>query len=140
MDPFGVVILLVLLSVPIFFIGRMIWRNKHVQEAESWPSTEATVHSGDMEVVASGKGGDITLPCFAFSYVVAGEYYSGRFSLLPNLGPDHSLIQRMNGRTFAVHYDPKKPSTFFIPGETMEGCDIQQRLSDRLVTLDPKDC
>lgn len=129
----------ILLAISAYFIGRMVWRNKRVETAQTWPTTDATVQSGEMETVAEGRYRDVVLPCFAFSYVVAGEYYSGRFALLSNRGLDGSLIHRMKGRVFTIHYNPEHPATYYIPGEQMEGCDIEQRLSDRLVNLYPKD-
>lgn len=133
------VALLLLLGVPAYFIGRMIWRNKRVETAQTWPATEATVQSGAMETVASSRAGDVRIPCFAFSYVVNGEYYSGRFGLLPNFGSGDAVLDRMKNRKFQVHYDPANPEIFYIAGEQMEGCDIEQRLSDRLVDMYPKD-
>ena len=130
--------LIVLLAIPTYFIGRIIWRNSRVEAAQAWPMTEATVQSGEMEVVASTRGGDVSIPCFAFSYVVKGEYYSGRFGLLPNFGNPDQVISRMKDRKFQIHYDPAKPEAYYIPGEQMEGCDIEQRLSDRLVDMYPK--
>lgn len=131
--------LLVLLALPVYFIGRIVWRNKRVETAETWPTTEATVQSGEMETVASTRAGDVNIPCFAFSYAVKGEYYSGRFGLLPNFGSADGVLERMKDRKFKVHYNPADPRIFYVPGEQMEGCDIEQRLSDRLVDMYPKD-
>jgi hypothetical protein len=138
-NPIGTVIGVLLVSAfPALFIARMVWRNGRVEKAQTWPTTEATVQSGEMEVVASGRGGDVSIPCFAFSYVVNGEYYSGRFGLLPNFGNPDQVLERMKDRKFRVHYDPSKPDTYYVPGEQMEGCDIEQRLSDQLVNIYPK--
>jgi hypothetical protein len=123
MNPLSVVLLLILIAVLVFLIGRVVWRNKRAETAEAWPTTEATVQSGE-EVVASTRGGEVTVFCFAFSYVVNAEYYSGRFELLPTFGSADAVLSRMKDRKFQVHYDPAKPETYRIPDEQMEGCDI----------------
>jgi len=137
MSPVGTVLLLILLAVVALVVGRLAWLKKRAKTAESWPTTEATVQSGE-EVAMRARGGDIIICCFAFSYVVNGEYYSGRFELLPNSDSD-AVLSRMKDRKFQVHYAPAKPDTYYIPGEQMEGCDIEQRLSDPLVNTYPKD-
>src|SRR5580692_6116546 len=59
-----------------------IFQNRYrAIEAKSWPTAQATIQPGGMEPVNSGERRAVILPCFAFSYVVNGEYYSGRFSL-----------------------------------------------------------
>ncbi len=123
MNPLSVVLLLVLLAVLAFLIGRVVWRKKRAETAKAWPTTEATVQSGE-EVIASTRGGDLTIFCFTFSYVVNGEYYSGRFELLPDSGSSEAVISRMKDRKFQVHYDPAKPETYHFSDEQMEGCDI----------------
>ena len=52
-------------------------KEKRVNIAKKWPSTDGRVQSAELEPVAHARYGDIVLPCFAFSYGVAGEYYSG---------------------------------------------------------------
>lgn len=68
-------------------------------KARHWPPTDATIESGDFELVARSRYGEVRLPVFAFSYEVAGAYFGGRFALLPYMtDPDESLFSRMAGR------------------------------------------
>jgi hypothetical protein len=101
-----------------------IWaalKSKHAEEAESWPSTVATIQSAAIE----NHGGRyaLDLPCFAFSYVVNGEYYSGRFSLSANGDRADELLREMIGRKIAVQFNPKKPARHSMPDERIEGCE-----------------
>ena len=73
--------LIEVLAVFACFAAWFIWRKRRVDEAKSWPSTEATIQSGGIEEINSGRS-TFERPVFAFSYVVDGEYYSGRFALL----------------------------------------------------------
>ena len=76
-----------------------------------------------METVGSGRSA-VILPCFAFSYVVNEEYYSGRFSLSGCDGRSATLIREMIDKRITVHYDPNKPESYMIPEEMIEGCPV----------------
>ena len=89
---------------------------------------EATIQSAGMEIVGGGRE-KVWLPCFAFSYVVDGEYYSGRFSLWGCDDRSATLIRELVDKKLKVHYDPKKPSDFLIAEDTIEGC-IVNRIPD----------
>ena len=120
----------------------VLWlvRRIRARSARHWPTAEGTVESGAREVVASSRYGNIELPVFAFSYQVAGEYYSGRFALQPYItDPGDSVISRMIGRKLQIHYDPAGPSTWFIPDELIEGCRVEQKLDPHLVSYPPRD-
>jgi hypothetical protein len=132
------VLVLVGIGALVVFIRYFSWKERQVQSAKTWPTTEATIQSGEMETVASTRGVDVVTPCFSFSYIVNGEDYSGRFGLLPNFGNRDAVLNKMKERKFQIHYDPAKPGAFYIPGEQMEGCDIKQRLGDQLVNIYPK--
>jgi hypothetical protein len=115
------------LAIPICLIGLIIalnvWNAKRAGTIAEWPRTEATVQSAGMEDVGSGRS-KVVLPCFAFSYVVDEEYYSGRFSLSGCGDRSVTLIREMVGRKFTVLFDPTKPSRFQIDEEMIEGCDV----------------
>jgi hypothetical protein len=64
-------------------VGNWIYQIKKRRKASQWPLTEATVESGEIEVVAHARDGDVRLPMFAFSYKIDANYYSGRFALFP---------------------------------------------------------
>ncbi|HWH58036.1 MAG TPA: hypothetical protein VN682_10420 [Terriglobales bacterium] len=58
--------------------GSWLWgQRKRVEQTERWSQAEATIESGRFEAPAQGR---VSLPTFAFSYNVAGNYYSGRFA------------------------------------------------------------
>src|SRR6185437_10264305 len=77
-----------------------LWgQRKRVEQTERWPQAEATIESGRFEAPAQGR---VSLPTFAFSYNVAGNYYSGRFALMPHTTDSASLIERMIGRKLQV--------------------------------------
>ncbi|HEV2325353.1 MAG TPA: hypothetical protein VGS10_15480 [Terracidiphilus sp.] len=139
MDATGVAILLItlfLLSLP---AGWWLWQFRRVEHAKRWPSTEATIRSGDKEVASTPGRGVLRLPVFAFSYKVNEEYYSGYFTLMPNMEPGESLIKRMIDRKLRVQYDPRRPSVYFIPDSVIEGCDVRQKMDPHLVSVYPTD-
>ncbi len=140
MDATGEVICLSLLFVCALVIGWWWWQLRRIRHAKSWPSTEATIQSGGIEVVTSSRYGSIRLPAFSFSYKVDGEYYSGRFALRPDTTePVESLIKRLIDSKLQVRYDPCRPSTWFIPDELIEGCRIEQKMGPHLIGLYPKE-
>ena len=128
MDPLGVVLLLIFLAVLALIVARMVWLKKRAETSETWPTTEATIQSSE-EVITRGRSGDVTILCFAFSYLANGEYYSGRFELLPDSGSADGVLSRMKDRKFPVHYDPAKPAAYYIPEKKMEDCEVLQEHS-----------
>jgi hypothetical protein len=98
-------------------------RAKREQQSQSWPSTEATIQSAEM-VTIEGRGGSTPVLCGAFSYVVNGEYYSGKFSIWECDDLSAAFVREMIGKKLNVHYDPIKPSSYSIRDELIEGCPI----------------
>lgn len=87
-----------------------------------------------MEVMELDDKTDIMLPCFAFSYVAAGENLSGRFSLFTNGEEEgESLARKMIKRELEIQYDPKHPSTWYIPDKKIEGYEVEQKMSPHLL-------
>ena len=111
MDAPGAVILAMLLCVATVLVLWWCWKLISVEKAkQQWPKTEATVQTGGLGAVASSRGAVVRLPAFAFSYHVSGEYYSGRFALMPyTIEYDDSIINRMIGQKLLVCYDPAHP-------------------------------
>ena len=136
MDSTGIGILLMVLTVPVLWLVWWRWQVAKVEKAKQWPTTEATVQSGAVEVVASTRSSTVGLPAFAFSYQVGGEYYSGRFALMPyTVKYDESLIGRIIGRKLVVCYDPAHPDRWLIRDETMDGYKVEQKMGPHLVGL-----
>ena len=107
--------------------GLIAWivRNAiHESQARNWLSTEATIQSAGIETIGTGRYSE-ELPCFAFSYVVGGEYYSGRFALSAKDDHADALIKEMVDRKLIVLYNPKRPSSYFIPNDEMEGYEVR---------------
>ena len=102
---------------------QLIRNERRQKEAQSWPSAEATIESSGMEAVGSGRPA-ADLPCFAFSYVVNGEYYSGRFSLSGGKDRSESLLREMVDRKINVKYDPTRPESYMIAEDVIEGCEV----------------
>jgi hypothetical protein len=103
MDAIGISVLGMVLSIPIVLFVWWRWQRARVDKAKQWPSTEATIQTGAIEVVAQTRFNPVRLPAFAFSYHVRDEYYSGRFALLPyTVEYDESMIDRMVGRKILV--------------------------------------
>ncbi|MFZ0922159.1 MAG: DUF3592 domain-containing protein [Candidatus Acidiferrales bacterium] len=121
------------------------WRreSKLLQKTRDWPTTEATVESGALE--STQESGKEILPTFAINYQVAGEYYGGRFCLIPEKrfpGAEfiQTLMKGMIGRKLLVRYDPKRPQVWFLPDESIDGCKVGQRVGLHVVhSLYPKE-
>lgn len=140
MDAIGIGILSVVLCVPLFWLIWWRWQRSKVEKTKQWPTTEATVQSGAIEVAAQTKFNTIRLPAFAFSYQVRGEYYSGRFALMPYAAEyDAFLIDRMIGRKFVVRYDPVRPDQSLILDETIDGYKVEQKMGPHVVGCYPSD-
>jgi hypothetical protein len=118
---------------------RFVRKMNKVDDAKLWPGADATIQSGELEVVAHMRYGSITLPCFAFSYTAKGEYYSGRFALLARGDQADVLLKKLVDQKLRVNYDPEQPSTWHIPHELIEGCQVEQKISAELVKLYPDD-
>jgi hypothetical protein len=112
-------------------------RLSHVSKTRLWPTVEATIRSGSLEIVRHLRFHDIQLPVFEFSYSVDQKAYVERFALSPHTEPADSLIARLVGRKIPVQYDPQNPARYFIPGNTLEGCRIEQRIGS-LVRFYPR--
>jgi hypothetical protein len=112
-------------------------RLKQVNQTTNWPSVEGIVQSGRLETVRHLSFGEIQLPVFDFSYAVDDSRYAERFALSMHKEPADSLISKMIGRRIPVQYDPQNPASCFIPGKTIEGCRIEQKIGS-LVRFYPR--
>lgn len=119
-------------------ILRLVQQKRREAKAKTWPSAQATVQMGTMEVVFKSRSVTMTLPCFAFSYVVNGEYYVGRFALGAKGEKAARLVREMEDRTFLVHYDPENPTRFYLPYQSIEGSRLKQPLKPHFIALYPQ--
>jgi hypothetical protein len=127
----GSLLVAVVLSIGVFgltaLIGSAVWiissRSKLSAEARAWPTTEARIQNASTTVLGRYSG---PIPCFSFSYVVDGEYYSGSFGLSADGDRADTLARELIDKKILVSYDPDKPSKFYVPEETIEGCEVKQ--------------
>jgi len=49
------------------------------------------------------------------------------------------LVKAMVDRKLMIHYDPQHPETYFIPDATIEGCQVEQKLSEAPLGTSPED-
>src|SRR3954463_15543523 len=129
--------LLTVVAFSASIVFKNVSRLNAVKKTKSWPTVEATVRSGNVEVVRHLRFGDIQLPVFEFSYVVRDQPYSERFALSMSSEPVDSLMNKMIGRRVTVQYDPANPAICYVPGEKIEGCRIEQNIGS-MVRLYPK--
>lgn len=137
MDPTGLVAVALVLSVAGVLFYRFARKMNLVDQAKSWPGTDATIQSSALEVVAHARYGEIELPCFAFSYVVGGQYYSGRFALMGLDDRPDDLLKTLVDTKLRVNYNPKQPAQWHIPQDRIEGYQVEQRISAELAKLYP---
>lgn len=124
----------------LFGLISWLWRRARAKNARVWPTADATIESGALEVVANVRGTKVELPVFAFSYRVGEHYFGGRFALLPYItDPGPSILERMIGRKLQVRYDPQRAENWFISDELIEGCKVEQKLSPDLLNFKPAD-
>jgi hypothetical protein len=139
-DATGIGILAMVLSVPVLLLVWWRWQTGKVEKAKQWPNTEATIQTAAIEIVAQDRFNTVRLPVFAFSYQVRGEYYSGRFALVPyTVEYDESLTNRMIGHKLVVCYDPTHPDRWLIPDELIDGYRIEQKMGPHLIGFYPSD-
>lgn len=108
------------------------WRvSIRVKEARNWPLADATIESAEMEPFGYGRNAQ-DLPCFAFSYVVKGQEYSGRFAIRATRVRADELMRQMVSKKMAIRYDPQMPRGWYIPVDTIGGCEVVQNLRPKL--------
>ena len=105
------------------------WRDHRVLETVDWPEAEGTIQSAEIQKFGGPKAPVYFYPCFEFSYVVNGEYYSGRFGLAVEDDPADGLITEMIDRKLTVCYKPGDPTAYYIPNELIEGYEVLQKRS-----------
>ena len=126
---------LMLLTVVAFsasIVFKKVSRINAVKKTKLWPAVEATIRSGNVEVVRHLRFGDIQVPVFELSYVIGEKAFSERFALSMSREPVDSLISKMIGRKITVQYNPADPGVCFLPGEKIEGCKIEQNIGSQV--------
>jgi hypothetical protein len=106
-----------------------------VNKAREWLPVEGTSESGAFETTHDSK---VRLPTLSFSYQVAGQFFSGRFCLLPERPyfPKPfiaSMIAELKGRKFLLRYDPTHPEIWFIAADSIGGYKVGQKIGIHFV-------
>ena len=123
----------------IFWSMRYVIRMHKLRESKHWPSTEATIQTAEIETVTTSRSGATRLPCFAFTYQVGQEVYSGRFSLEAWGEEAERLIVTLINKKLTVQFHPGKSQVWHIPLEMYAGCFLHQKLEFSIGKLYPDD-
>ena len=85
-----------------------VWAWLRARQAQSWPSTQATIRQVDVRRAADRRFRP-WLGQFTYTYVVNGEYYSGFYRVRKRTERQaENLISGWKGRMVVVRYSPKK--------------------------------
>ena len=110
----GIVLVLVGVVAGIKFLADR--EDKEIAETANWTEAEATIQQARMEQYDRQHW----YPCFAFSYAGGGEYFSGEFLLQAEGDAAEDMMKRLIERKFSINYDPRNPSSWYIPDPSME--------------------
>ncbi|MBS1805229.1 MAG: DUF3592 domain-containing protein [Acidobacteria bacterium] len=101
----------------LYRFGKPYLARRQTRNVADWPVTEATIQSGKMELVERIGHLRGRVPFFEFSYLVHGEYHSGRFGLRLEEDRGTNLVRELVGTKINVSYDPRHPNMFCVPDE-----------------------
>ena len=114
------------------------WISWRVKRARNWPGADATIEIAEVQRIGGGRRA-ADLPCFAFSYTIRGQKFSGCFALRAARDRAESLMNQLLNKKIEIRYDPKWPAGWYIPVDTIGGCEVIQKLRLRLETEEPKE-
>jgi hypothetical protein len=109
-------LIIVAIGVTVSLAGAYL-RKRRMKGSDDWPETEATIQSAEMKLTERVGHLRQEVPFFTFSYVVDGEYYSGRLGLRVPDDQGAMLLRKMIDTKITVQYDPKRPSIYKLPDE-----------------------
>jgi hypothetical protein len=86
------------------------------RDAESWPTTMATIESKEVNQVQSGKSSHYFVAELAYSYSVRGEFYSGYYKrpFESEIGA-WEFADSLTGKSVLIHYKPNNPAISILP-------------------------
>jgi hypothetical protein len=117
----GIVVLLLGIIAGVKFVQDR--EDDEVAETASWSEAVATIQQVRIEQFDRYHA----YPCFSFSYVGGGEYFSGEFLLQVEGDVAGEMMTKLMERKFTINYDPGNPSSWYIPDESMEEYPILQQ-------------
>ncbi len=82
------------------------------ENTDNWPVTEATIQSVG-KVIGTGRG-SYPLDVGDFTYVVNGEYYSGRARISRSFSTGDSQPKDLVNKKFQVRYNPRQPHNYDV--------------------------
>ncbi len=97
----------------------------NIANTAEWLETEGTIQSAAIERLDK----NVWYPGFAFSYVVDGEYYSGKFFLKADDARSEDLIRNLIHNKLSIQYNPDDPGEWYIAENTIGSCEIIQKLN-----------
>jgi len=86
-----------------------IWVWIRARQAQSWPTTQATISGTSVRANARSSYIYTWLAILTYTYVVDGEYYSGTCELKARSERRaDELVEGWKGRMIVLHYSPTK--------------------------------
>lgn len=110
---------IVVLGALVCLVVWLVRRGTSQQDTQNWPETDATIQSVG-KVIGSGRGAD-QYDVGDFSYVVNGEYYSGRAVISRSFSAGDIQAVDLVDRKFQVRYNPHKPDQFDLSESDVGG-------------------
>lgn len=108
------------------FLGALVWlgvwfyrRAASEENTDNWLTTEATIQSVG-KAIGEGKN-SCPVDVGDFSYVVDGEYYSGRATISRAFSAGDGRPKDLVNRNFQLRYDPRKPDKFDLSVADVDG-------------------
>ena len=103
--------------------GIVVWLMRQAarfDEAASWPETEGTIQSVSKVAIRAGRA-SVEIDVCDFSYIVNGEYNSGRLRVSHSSSTGDSAPRNLINQKIRVRCNPQKPSEYLFPQQKVEG-------------------
>lgn len=107
------------------------------ENTDNWPVTEATIQSVG-RVIGSGRG-SYPFDVGDFSYIVNGEYHSGRATISRSFSTGDDQPKDLVNKKFQVRYNPRKPDKYDLSQADVAGFLLDPYDDFLMHDLDPTD-
>ena len=118
----------------------VVWLRRRAtpqENPDNWPQTEATIQSVG-RVIGSGRG-SYPFDVGDFSYVVNGEYYSGRATISGSSSIGNSQPKDLVNKKFQLRYNPRQPDKYDLSESDVAGFLLDPYDDFLMRDLDPID-